>query len=71
MAQAVQDNECHMITTEPMILEIHFDIQVLWMTSVFLEPIMLTNHSFTVSLEIFRVVFRNCYKLGSLGGPVG
>ena len=29
------DAECHMITTEPMVLEIPFDRRVLWITSVF------------------------------------
>ena len=33
--------------TEPMVLEIRFDIQVLWITSMFLEQIMLANQSFT------------------------
>ena len=37
-----------MITTEPMVLEIHFDIQVLWTASTFLERIMLENQGFTV-----------------------
>ena len=35
--RVVWDTECHMITTEPMVLEICFDIQVLWFTSMFLE----------------------------------
>ena len=33
-----------MITTEPMVLEIHFDIQMLWITSMFPEQ----NQGFTV-----------------------
>ena len=37
-----------MITTEPMVLEIRFDIRVLWITSMFPERIMLTNQGFTV-----------------------
>ena len=42
------DAERHMITTEPMGLEICFDIQVLWMTSMFPELIMLANQGFTL-----------------------
>ena len=37
-----------MITTEPVVTEIHFDTQVLWITSVFLEWVMLANQGFTV-----------------------
>ena len=37
-----------MITTEPLVLEIHFDIQALWITSMFLEHIMLSNQGLTV-----------------------
>ena len=43
--------KCHMITTEPMVLEICFDTQVLWITSVFLEWIMLANQGFTVYIN--------------------
>ena len=46
--QVLRDADHHMITTEPWVLEIHFDIQVLWITSMFLERIMLVNHGFTV-----------------------
>ena len=35
--QVVRDTERDMITTEPMVLEIHFDIQVVWITSMFPE----------------------------------
>ena len=42
-----------MITTEPMVLEFHFDIQVLWITGMFVEWIMLANQGFT--LFILRV----------------
>ena len=35
--RVVRDAERHVITTEPMVLEIRFDTQVLWMTSMFLE----------------------------------
>ena len=35
------------VTTEPTVLEIHFDIQVLWVTSMFPERITLTNQGFT------------------------
>ena len=48
--RVVCDTERHMITTEPMVLEIHFDIQALWITSMFLEQIMFTNQGFTVCL---------------------
>ena len=37
-----------MITTEPVVTEIHFDTQVLWIISVFLEWVMLANQGFTV-----------------------
>ena len=37
-----------MITTKPAVLEIHLDIQVFWITSMFLEQIMLSNQGFTV-----------------------
>ena len=40
--------KCHMITTEPMVLEICFDTQVLWITSTFPEWILLANQRFTV-----------------------
>ena len=40
--------ECHMITAEPMALEICLDLQVLWITSTFPERIMLTNQGFTI-----------------------
>ena len=46
-SQVVRDAERHMITTEPM-AQIHFDIPVLWITSMFPEQIMLTNQGFTV-----------------------
>ena len=38
----------HMIATEPMVLGIPLDIQVLWMTSLFPEWIVLANPDFTV-----------------------
>ena len=38
-----------MITTEPTVLEIHFGIQVLWITSMLPERIMLANQSFTIT----------------------
>ena len=37
-----------MITTEPTVLEILFDMRVLWVASMFLEQIMLANQGFTV-----------------------
>ena len=48
--QVVHDAECHMIKTEPMVLEICFDIQVLWIISMFQGWIMLANQGFTVFL---------------------
>ena len=33
----VRGTERHVITTEPMVFEIRFDRQVLWITSMFLE----------------------------------
>ena len=48
LAILVHDAEHHMITTEPMVVEIHFDTQVLPITSMFLEQIMLANQGFTV-----------------------
>ena len=48
--KVVCDAKRHMITTEPMVLEICFDIQVLWMTSMFPERLMLANQGFSVYL---------------------
>ena len=48
------DAECHVITTEPMVLEIRFDRGVLWITSRFPERIMLANQSFTVFWDWFH-----------------
>lgn len=48
------DTERHMITTEIMVLEICFDIPVLWMTSTFPEPIMLASQGFTVFSKLPR-----------------
>ena len=45
--RVVHDAKSHMITTEPKVLEIHFDIGVLWITSMFPEHIMLTNQGGT------------------------
>ena len=45
---ALRDPKHHMITTESMVLEIHIDIQVLWITIMFPEQIMLTNQGFTI-----------------------
>ena len=44
---AVCEAERHMITAEPMVLEICFDIGVLWITSMFPERIMPANQGFT------------------------
>ena len=46
--QIVRDAERHMITTGPMDLEVCFDIQVLWITNMFPEQIMLASQGFTV-----------------------
>lgn len=46
--RGVRDAQCHVITTEPMILDIRFDIRVLWIKSVFPDWIMLSNQGFTV-----------------------
>ena len=46
--EAVCDTKHQMITTEPMVLEISFDTQVLWITSMFPERILLANQGFTV-----------------------
>ena len=46
--QVVHDAERHLITTEPMVLEICFDIQVVWITSMFQEQTMLVKQGFTV-----------------------
>ena len=40
--------ECHVITTEPVVLEIRFDIRVLWITSLFPEQIKLASQGLTV-----------------------
>ena len=48
----VRDAERHMLTTESMVLEICFDIQVLWITSIFLEWILLVNQGLTVLLYL-------------------
>ena len=50
--QVVHDTECHMITTEPMVLEIRFDIGVLWITSMFPEQIIFANQGFTVFQKV-------------------
>ena len=57
--QVVCDNEHHTVTTEPMVLEIHFDIQVLWITSMFPEQIMLTNQGFTVLEKKRQSLYNN------------
>ena len=46
--RGVGDAECHVITIEPMVLEICFDIQVLWLTSMLPERITLAKQGFTV-----------------------
>ena len=51
--QVICDAQHHMMTaTEPMVLEIRFDMQVLWIASMFLEEIMLANQGFTVALSL-------------------
>ena len=42
-----RDTKCHMVTTESMVVDICFDIQVLWITSMFPEQMTLTNQGFT------------------------
>ena len=37
-----------MIATEPMVLAVRFDVRLLWITSMILEQIMLTNQGLTV-----------------------
>ena len=56
--RAVYDAKCHMIKTEPMVLEILFDRLVLWITSMFPERIMLASQGFTVILkrDIYKTV---------------
>ena len=44
-----------MITTEPMVLEIHFDIQVLGIISMFLEIIMLSNQGLLYTYILFML----------------
>lgn len=46
--RVVHDAECHVITTEPMVLEVHSERQPLWIASMFLERIMLAKQGFTV-----------------------
>ena len=57
--RVVRDAECHMvtigpqrITAEPMVLEIRFEIRVLWMTGTFPEQIMLTVFTTSTKGEI-------------------
>ena len=45
---AAREAKYHMITTEPMVLKIRFDVQVLWMASMFLGRTVLTNQGLTV-----------------------
>ena len=45
--RVARDAECHLITTEPMVLKIHFDAQVLGITSVFPERMTFANQGFT------------------------
>ena len=47
-----------MITAEPRVLEMHFDLQVLWVTSMFPEQIMLTDQGFAVSLKEKDSIFK-------------
>ena len=46
--RVVHDAEHRTTTAEPMVLEVRFDIRVLWMTSVFPETIMLANQGVSV-----------------------
>ena len=47
--RALCNAQRHMITTEPVVLEIRFDVRVLWITNMFLERTMLTDQGFTKS----------------------
>ena len=58
--RVVCDAECHVITTEPLVLELRFDIQVLWITSLFLVRILLANQGFTVLKMVQMVNFMFC-----------
>ena len=49
--RAARDAERHLITAEPMLLEIRFETRALWRTSVFLGRIMLTSQGLTVCEE--------------------
>ena len=46
--RVVHDAKCYMGTTEPTVLEIRFDLQVLWFTSMFPEQTVLSNTGLTV-----------------------
>ena len=37
-----------MIAAEPMVLAVRFDVRLLWITSMILDQIMLTNQGITV-----------------------
>ena len=50
--RAVRDAKRHTITTEPMVCKIHFDIQGLWMISMFPEQTVLTSQGFTVPFRV-------------------
>ena len=45
--RVVREAKHHMITTEPIVLEIRFDTQLRCITSMFSEQIVLTNQGFT------------------------
>ena len=58
--RVARDAECHVITTEPLVLELRSDIQVLWITSLFLVRILLANQGFTVLKMVQMVNFMFC-----------
>ena len=52
-----------------MVLEIRFDVRVLWITSVFPERAMLTNQGFIVHISAEeRFKFYGCAKILHFGG---
>ena len=56
--RVVPDAEHHTVTTEPAVLGIRLDIQVLWITRRFPERITLANQGFTVPIHFILVIER-------------
>ena len=74
----VRDAEHHMITTEPMVLEIRSDLQVLWMTSMFPDELCLQTKVllYLISEQGFLLLIEMCLQTledqklyGALSGP--